>query len=189
MPTYPGPTFTNHMVFSLLVDEHGGLPSPLEDDKRNLVFGAGCVASVVPSTHMLSRACMAVLLLSLAAGCNRCGNNEISRIPAPDGKIEAVIFERDCGATTDLSTQISILPKGASIHSSTGNAFIGDFDRGAGSVTKSGGPPPQIRWLTNRRVVITIHPATKTRLQQTSVQVRTGLISREQVTVEYAPSR
>jgi hypothetical protein len=114
---------------------------------------------------------------------------EISRIPSPDGKIEAVIFERDCGATTGFSTQISILHKGASIRSGTGNAIVGDSNRGAAPVAKSGGPPAQIRWLTNRRVVITVHPATKISAQQSSVQVRTGLISHEQVTVEYAPSR
>jgi hypothetical protein len=127
---------------------------------------------------MLSRACRAVLLLSLTAGCNLYDNKEISRIPSPDGKIEVVIFERDCGAPTDVSTQISILPKGASIHSGAGNAFIGYSNRGAAPV----------RWLTNRRVVVSIHPATKISLQLTSVQVRTGLISHEQVTVEYAPS-
>jgi hypothetical protein len=138
---------------------------------------------------MLSRICTAVLLLSLTAGCNLCGNEEISRFPSPDGQIEAVIFERDCGATTDFSTQISIVSKGASVRSGVGNAFIGDSNHGAAPAAKWGGPPAQVRWLTNRRVVISVHPATRISVQQSSVQVRTGLVSHEQVTVEYAPSR
>jgi hypothetical protein len=119
---------------------------------------------------MLSRAWTALLLLTLTAGCNLCGNQEISRIPSPDGKIEAVIFERDC-ATTDFSTQISILPKGSSVHSGVGNAFIGDSNHGAAPAAKWGGPP-----------------ATRMSVQQSSVEVRTGLIRHEKVTVEYSPS-
>jgi hypothetical protein len=74
---------------------------------------------------------VAALLLCLNAGCDLCGNEEAFRVPSPDGKIEAVVFERDCGATTDFSTQISILPKGASVQSGAGNALTADTNHGA----------------------------------------------------------
>jgi hypothetical protein len=33
-------------------------------------------------------------------------------MPSPDGRRDAVMFQRDCGATTGFSTQISILDTG-----------------------------------------------------------------------------
>lgn len=40
-----------------------------------------------------------------------CGNKIIQEIPSPNRKLKAVIFTRDCGATTGFSTQISLLSK------------------------------------------------------------------------------
>jgi hypothetical protein len=42
-----------------------------------------------------------------------CGTTICHVILAPGGKASAVTFERDCGATTSFSTQISIVPSGA----------------------------------------------------------------------------
>src|SRR5262249_28663846 len=44
------------------------------NDINDPVFGTGFVVSDVPSTHMLPKACIAVLLLSLTAGCQSQGN-------------------------------------------------------------------------------------------------------------------
>jgi hypothetical protein len=43
----------------------------------------------------------------IAAGL--CGNTEAFERPSPSGAYRAVVFDRDCGATTALSTQISVL--------------------------------------------------------------------------------
>ena len=48
-------------------------------------------------------------------GENLCGNEIIEEIKSPDNKYKLVIFQRDCGATTGFSTQISIL-KSDAIH-------------------------------------------------------------------------
>ena len=53
-------------------------------------------------------------LLSLA-GCGRldpCENKVLSRVASPDGEMEAIVFVRDCGATTAYSTQVSVVRKG-----------------------------------------------------------------------------
>lgn len=38
-----------------------------------------------------------------------CANRVAVEAKSPDNRYKAVIFERDCGATTDFSTQVSIL--------------------------------------------------------------------------------
>ena len=53
-----------------------------------------------------------------------CGTTIRHVIPAPGGKAPAVIFERDCGATTSFSTQISIVPSGAVFSAEKYPAFL-----------------------------------------------------------------
>ena len=54
-----------------------------------------------------------VLLAALAAtGCgslDSCENRIITSVPSPGGTRQAVVFERGCGATTETSTQVSVL--------------------------------------------------------------------------------
>jgi len=38
-----------------------------------------------------------------------CGNTIVEALPSPDGSHKAVVFVRNCGATTDFSTQMSVL--------------------------------------------------------------------------------
>jgi hypothetical protein len=42
----------------------------------------------------------------LRAGC---GNEVLSQARSPDGLYEAVVFQRDCGAATGFSTQVSVI--------------------------------------------------------------------------------
>jgi hypothetical protein len=46
------------------------------------------------------------------------------------GTQHAVVFERDCGATTDFSFQVSILPNREVLHNGGGNVFIADGNHG-----------------------------------------------------------
>jgi hypothetical protein len=131
----------------------------------------------------LARAWTAVMLLSLAAaGCDLCGNQEITRIPSPDGKIEAVLFERDCGATTNFSAQISVVPKGAPAEG-IGNVFVGGTYHGPTWL----GPPANVKWVTSRLLIISIHPGTRMFARESAVFVRTGLLTHEKVEVGYFP--
>ena len=128
----------------------------------------------------------AALLLGLNTACSVCGNTEVSRLASPDGRLEAVIFERSCGATTDFTTQISIVRKGDAIANDAGNTFIADSNHGAAPRANWGGPPADVKWLMNRSVLISIHPATRVSVQHATVSVRTGILSREKVEVQYA---
>ena len=91
----------------------------------------------------------------LLVGCDDllCGNEVVRRVDAPDGKHSAVLFERDCGATTGFSTQISILDAGEK-PSGGGNAFIADGGRRA----TWGGPWADMEWLAADRLRIRHDP-------------------------------
>lgn len=70
-----------------------------------------------------------LLFLILLSGCfmdDLCGNHVLSEAVSPNGKYKAVLFQRDCGATTDYSTQISILRKEEALPNRGANAFATD---------------------------------------------------------------
>lgn len=72
----------------------------------------------------------ALLLLAICiswnAGCDLCGNEFGYEQLSPDGKTKAVAFERDCGATTGFSTQVSVLPSATKLPNEAGNIFVAD---------------------------------------------------------------
>ena len=53
-----------------------------------------------------------------------CGNEVFEEQLSPDGKLKAVIFQRDCGATTGFSTQISVLNSHKKLKNESGNVFV-----------------------------------------------------------------
>jgi len=53
-----------------------------------------------------------------------CGNDIYSELLSPNKKYKAVVFQRDCGATTGFSTQISIIKSAETLDNDGGNVFI-----------------------------------------------------------------
>lgn len=80
---------------------------------------------------------------SLLAGL--CNSTEIARLTAPDGRHDAVLFEHNCGATTDFATHVSVLPAGALLGARAGNAFAAVAGE-AGPRAPWGGPPVEMTW-------------------------------------------
>ena len=98
-------------------------------------------------------ACSAVLIFGVA--CNMCGTDVWQEVNSPDGKYKAVIFERDCGATTDFSTQVSIIKSSTSVgQGDSGNAFVADSNHGAVAVNGKGILPIEVRWIDSRTVEV-----------------------------------
>lgn len=66
--------------------------------------------------------------MTLTTGCADllCGNDVIDDVASPSGRNHAVVFHRDCGATTGLSVQVSVLPAGKQLPNETGDAFTAD---------------------------------------------------------------
>jgi hypothetical protein len=96
----------------------------------------------------------AALLLATLAGCDSgCANTVLSDAASPDGRRHAVVFERDCGATTGFSTQVSVLPAGRS-PSGGGNVFVAEGGHGRAAPGPGGGPRVAVRWLGRRTLEV-----------------------------------
>ena len=66
-----------------------------------------------------------VFLASLLAGCGSVCENVVSQtISSPSEAFKAVVFSRNCGATTGFNTQMSILPANEPLPDEGGNTFI-----------------------------------------------------------------
>lgn len=116
-------------------------------------------------------------LLFLAGCSDNCYNTPIRSSKAPDGLHTAVIFQRDCGATTDFSTQISVLGNGYGFAGS-GNAFVADADHGAATTGDWGGPWVEIEWVTSDHLLVRY--ARNSRIFEQDEQVSGVRISYEQ---------
>jgi hypothetical protein len=76
--------------------------------------------------HDIHSIAILALIMPLLAGCisDTCKNEVKQSLMSPSGKLSAVVFSRDCGATTGFSTQVSIIPAGRSVPNEAGNTFI-----------------------------------------------------------------
>jgi len=75
----------------------------------------------------MGKGIMMALVASLLSGCMDigCDDDVRLRVASPDGRHEAVVFGRDCGATTGLNTQVAIVPLGEAPEGA-GNTLVMD---------------------------------------------------------------
>jgi hypothetical protein len=94
------------------------------------------------------------------SGCDSvtCENEISARLPSPAGRLEAVVFERGCGATTDFNTQLSIVPVGG-MPEAAGNALILDDS-----------VPLTLAWQNERELRVTGLGSSRPLKQEGSVQ-------------------
>lgn len=93
------------------------------------------------------------LALLALAGCeDMCANDVIDEAISPDGAHRAVLFERDCSATTGFSTQVSILEP-RDVLEGSGNVFVAD-DVGTDTKAEWGGPWAEVEWTDDENVVV-----------------------------------
>jgi hypothetical protein len=115
-----------------------------------------------------------------------CGNEEISRLKSPDGKFEAVLFEQNCGATSSLMTNVSVVVAGEPLTDEGGNALSarpGHDGRGMG--VGWGGPPPSMSWQDDRTLLIRYPPAAEIFGFPPYAEVATGWFSSEKVNLMF----
>ncbi len=94
---------------------------------------------------------MAVGALVALHGCSDgCSNEVESVLAAPQGDRIAVVFNRNCGATTGVNTQLSVLPRSAATTNQAGNALIAD-----------GTVPLKLRWKSDSELVVSGHQGAK----------------------------
>ena len=95
---------------------------------------------------------LALLAQALARGCGLCGNEVVSDVRSPDGKLRAVLFRRDCGATADWTLHISILGSSDPFPEGEGNLFRAEND---GKI-----PPRDVKvaWDDSRHLLVRFSP-------------------------------
>ena len=84
---------------------------------------------------------------------NLCANNIICTSHSPDGKLKAVVFRRDCGATTGWSINVSVLKAKDTLH-----------NQDQPNVWGQPGTWAETKWLDDRRLMIYHHQASFTPL-------------------------
>jgi hypothetical protein len=83
--------------------------------------------------------CFVPLTLSIVlSACDPCGNEVSQTVISPSGRLRAVVFNRNCGATTGFNTQVSIIPASESLPGEAGNTLI-----------LGGSVPLKIEWRTD----------------------------------------
>lgn len=96
-----------------------------------------------------------------------CGNRIVATIPSPDGNLKAVLFERDCGATTGFTEHVSVLRSGNTLPNDFGNIYQSESGGTNGDDSK-------IRWFDNN--TLQIEPVLKSRVfwHEVGLDIATG---------------
>ncbi|MCA9880778.1 MAG: hypothetical protein KC442_23435 [Thermomicrobiales bacterium] len=113
-------------------------------------------------------------LQQLASGL--CRSTEITRLTSPDSHHDAVLFDRNCGATTDFASHVSLVPSGEPLGNSAGNVFIAEAGEAVARAAW-GGPPVAVHWDTGGVLVIRYDPGAEvfqTATEVAGVPVRAG---------------
>ena len=86
---------------------------------------------------------------------NTCGNKVVKELFAPDKTYKAIIFERNCGATTGFSTQISVVKANEDLFNESGNVFVAETDDPKYSSKEFfGGPKVEVNWIDSKSLSI-----------------------------------
>jgi hypothetical protein len=99
---------------------------------------------------------MAVILgacSGLAGGL--CKNDVLGKYPAPTRQFEAILFVRNCGATTSFSTNVSLLVSGDRLGDEAGNVFLvraASYTRVP--TNRIGGPQVEVQWLPGDTLMV-----------------------------------
>ena len=76
-----------------------------------------------------------------------CGNEVKKEVFSPDGDWKVVVFVRGCGASTQNSTQVSLLPAERSLRNKKGNLCVLGFSQ-----------VKQVRWLSEDTLYLSVDP-------------------------------
>jgi len=133
------------------------------------------------------------ILLSLTltvyiSGCDSmCANDVLQEIPSPDNKLKAVVFQRDCGATTGFSTQMAIIKADEKLQNQRANVFSADTDHGKAPSGPGGGPKIEIVWKGPRQLQVIHSQKARIFLSAKELKVSTSMFKSESIEITYFP--
>lgn len=96
-------------------------------------------------------------------GAGLCAETVIAEIPSPSGKMKALIYQIDCGATSDFNTHVSVMPHDSSLAQESkrffggGSFFLADGNHGKAPAGPGGGPEVRLRWVSDGEIEIQHH--------------------------------
>ena len=136
----------------------------LKQKTLRIVFGSLLVLAV-----------MAVVCLVAGLAFLKSATQVVADIPSPDGKWDAMLMERNGGAMTDYSTQVSIVPAASRLARGiaivrAGNVFVADGDHGAVAVDGNGLMTVRVTWASGSELVIAYPPKVRVFKQRTRFQ-------------------
>ena len=94
-------------------------------------------------TQVLSLSMMAFCLASLM-GCTQCSNTVESTAVSPDGQLAARVSERNCGATTDYSSVVTLQRPSDKFEPDDGVLFVA---KGQHRIS--------VRWTADKELLVT----------------------------------
>lgn len=97
---------------------------------------------------------LAVASFAVCSSCADCANRVIAEAVSPGKGVRAVVFERNCGATTGFSTQVSLIRGPSGSPRGKGNLFIADDNHGGVPVDLHGTLPVKAVWTSDRDLTI-----------------------------------
>lgn len=100
-------------------------------------------------------------VIAILSGPEGCGVFVLDRISNLNNTKEVVVFDIDCGATTDFGAGIAIIEPGDQIDINTHKVFSADTEHGLAPRTENGGPEVRIEWLDNESIIVGIHKDTR----------------------------
>ena len=83
-----------------------------------------------------------------------CGATVVRRVPSPDGRLEAVLYERSCGATTDFGTSLSVIRAGGKVRNHVGNLLVADSDHGLAPLDSGNVIRLSLQWIGSHSLVV-----------------------------------
>jgi len=116
-------------------------------DRREKVTWAGAIVGVL-SLPLLT------VYVAFSECDSMCGNHIVREYRSPNGRTKLTVFERDCGATTDFSTQASVLPAQTTLPHDSGNVLAIDSNHGEVAPGEGGGPALGVRWVSDTQLVL-----------------------------------
>lgn len=96
-----------------------------------------------------------------------CSNEVITEVISPNRKMKSVTFQRDCGATTDFSTHVVIIPVESTLEKAGSSIFVATTNKGKAPAGRGGGPEVRTRWLSADKLQIEYHQLASVRRSET----------------------
>lgn len=97
-----------------------------------------------------------------------CANTIVVTEPSPDGIHKAILFERNCGATTGFSSQVSILESSDELPDDEGGNVL--IISGGMTAASWGGPFVKIAWNSADKLHVTYDDAAQVHLRSKQVE-------------------